>query len=73
VSKSGWAKRYGRSVGHKAPGLFETRVATLARASGGSLEFVSTYSRRAPEVEKPPKTHNQTKGSNAFALGTLWL
>jgi hypothetical protein len=44
VSKAAWAKRYGRSVGHKAPGLFEARVATLALASGGSFETVSTYS-----------------------------
>jgi hypothetical protein len=44
VSKAAWAKRYGRSVGHKAPSLFETRVATLALASGGSFEAVSTYS-----------------------------
>ena len=44
VSKSAWARRYGRSVGHKAPGFFEARVATLALASGGSFEPVSTYS-----------------------------
>jgi hypothetical protein len=44
VSKVAWAKRYGRSVGHKAPGLFETRVATLAKAAGGSFEAISTYS-----------------------------
>ena len=43
VNKREWAKEYGRSVGHKAPGTFELRVGTLAEASGGSLELISTY------------------------------
>jgi hypothetical protein len=44
VSKQAWAKFYGRSIGHKAPGMFETRIETLAEASGGGLELISTYS-----------------------------
>ena len=43
VNKRVWAKQYGRSIGHKAPGALELRVATLAEASGGTLERVSTY------------------------------
>lgn len=43
VSKRAWAKLWGRSVGHKAPGAFEARVGALAEASGGNLERVSTY------------------------------
>ncbi len=31
-------------MGHKTPGLFETRIATLAKAAGGSFEAISTYS-----------------------------
>ena len=42
VDKRSWAKLFGRSVGHKAPGMFEMRVGTLAKASGGDFEQVST-------------------------------
>lgn len=44
VNKRAWAKLWGRSVGHKAPGLFETRLAIVAGAAGGGLEGVSTRS-----------------------------
>lgn len=44
TDKREWAKEYGRNVGHKAPGMFESRVAVLAKAGGGSLEKVCTYS-----------------------------
>ena len=43
VSKKAWQKLWGRSVGHKAPGRFESRTGLLAKASGGSLELVSTW------------------------------
>ena len=43
VNKRVWAKQYGRSIGHKAPGALELRVGTLAEASGGTMEKVSTY------------------------------
>jgi len=42
VDKRSWAKLWGRSVGHKAPGMLEARLKVLAEASGGSLEQVST-------------------------------
>lgn len=42
VNKRSWAKLWGRSVGHKAPGAFEARVKLLAEASSGSFEAVET-------------------------------
>jgi hypothetical protein len=42
VNKRAWAKLWGRSVGHKAPGMFQARVKALAEASGGFQEEVST-------------------------------
>lgn len=42
VNKRAWAKLWGRSVGHKAPGAFEARLKVLAKASGGSLEEIPT-------------------------------
>ncbi len=44
VNKQAWAKLWGRSVGHKAPGMFEARLGIVAGAVGGSLEQVSTRS-----------------------------
>ena len=65
VNKREWAKEYGRSVGHKAPGTFELRVGTLAEASGGSLELVSTYktylSSRCLCGKRKKKTRNERK------------
>ena len=43
VNVRSWAKLYGRSVGHKAPGLFQSAYGRKAEASGGSMEMVSTY------------------------------
>jgi putative transposase len=43
VDKRGWAKLFGRTVGHTAPAMFEDRVGILAKASGGDLELVCTY------------------------------
>ena len=42
VNVRSWAKLYGRSVGHKAPGLFQSAYGRKAEASGGSMELVST-------------------------------
>ena len=42
VNKRSWAKLWGRSVGHKAPGMLEARLKVLAEASGGSFEAVPT-------------------------------
>jgi hypothetical protein len=42
VNKRAWAKLWGRSVGHKAPGMFETRLAIVAGSTGGSMEQVPT-------------------------------
>lgn len=42
-NKTSWAKLWGRSVGHKAPGLFQSRLSLLAKASGGgSHEIIPT-------------------------------
>ena len=43
VSKKAWQALWGRSVAHKAPGMFETRTGILAKASGGGLELVPTW------------------------------
>ena len=42
VNVRSWAKLWGRSVGHKAPGLFQSSYGRKAEASGGSMEMVST-------------------------------
>ena len=42
VNVRSWAKLWGRSVGHKAPGLFQASYGRKAEASGGSMELVST-------------------------------
>jgi hypothetical protein len=41
-NKRAWAKNWGRSVGHKAPGMFQARLGVLAEASGGSTDKIST-------------------------------
>jgi hypothetical protein len=38
-----WAKRWGRSVGHKAPGMFQQALHRKAMASGGTFETVATW------------------------------
>lgn len=38
-----WAKRWGRSVGHKAPGMFQQALHRKAMASGGTFEMVDTW------------------------------
>jgi hypothetical protein len=43
TDKTEWAKDYGRSIGHKAPGMFESRLGLLANAGGGGLELVCTH------------------------------
>ena len=43
VNKRDWARLFGRTVGHTAPAMFEDRVGILAKASGGDLELVSTF------------------------------
>ena len=42
VNVRSWAKLWGRSVGHKAPGLFQSAYGRKAEASGGTFEMVST-------------------------------
>ncbi len=42
VNVRSWAKLWGRSVGHKAPGLFQSAYARKAEGSGGTFEMVST-------------------------------
>jgi putative transposase len=42
VDKRAWSKLWGRSVGHKAPGMFQARVKILAEASGGFQDEVPT-------------------------------
>jgi len=37
-----WAKRWGKSVGHRAPGMFQVSLGRKAEASGGSFLEVST-------------------------------
>ena len=44
VDMRSWMVRWGRSVGHRAPGQFQARLAVLAQASGGSLEEIPTGS-----------------------------
>ena len=39
-NKRAWAKQYGRSIGHKAPGMFQSRLAMLAEGTGGSEEQI---------------------------------
>jgi len=43
VDKRCWAKLWGRSVGHKAPGLFEASLGRKAISSGGSFDLFSTW------------------------------
>jgi len=42
VNVRSWMKLWGRSVGHKAPGLFQAAYGRKAEASGGTFETVST-------------------------------
>jgi hypothetical protein len=42
VNMRSWAKLWGRSVGHKAPGMFQACQERKATASGGIFEAVST-------------------------------
>ena len=43
VNVRSWAKLWGRSVGHKAPGLFQASCGCRAAATGGGQLEVSTY------------------------------
>ena len=43
VSIKGWQKRYGKSIGRKAPGSFQSKVDRKAESAGGKTSEVSTY------------------------------
>lgn len=44
VNKQAWAKLWGRSVGHKAPGLFQASLERKVLATAGTFEEVPTWS-----------------------------
>jgi hypothetical protein len=43
VNKRSWATLWGRSVGHKAPGMFQAALERKTLASGGAFAEVSTW------------------------------
>jgi putative transposase len=43
LSKVAWQKMYGRSVGFRAPGMFETLLSRKAANAGGSVVLINPY------------------------------
>jgi transposase len=43
LSKVAWQKMYGRSVGFRAPGMFETLLSRKAANAGGSMVLINPY------------------------------
>jgi hypothetical protein len=43
TSYQGWQKRYGKSVGLRAPGMFVAHLARIVAKTGGTLHEVSTF------------------------------
>ena len=46
LSKVAWQKMYGRSVGFRAPGMFETLLSRKAANAGGSVVLINPYAGR---------------------------
>lgn len=46
LSKVPWQKRFGRSVGFRAPGMFETLLSRKAVNAGGSVVLINPYAGR---------------------------
>jgi transposase len=44
LSKVAWQKKYGKSVGFRAPGMFETMISRKAENAGGTVISINPYS-----------------------------
>ena len=69
TSKRGWSKLWGKTVGRRAPGMFETTLLRKARSAGGAVEVFSTFSTCLSSMCVCGKKRKKQLGERAHSCG----
>jgi hypothetical protein len=79
LSKVAWQKRFGRQVGFRAPGLFETLLRRKAANAGGAVVLINPYRGRLSQtcvcgavVKKPLSQRVHTCGCGVREQRDVW-
>lgn len=79
LSKVPWQKRYGRSVAHRAPGMFESTLSRKAVNAGGTVIGINPYLGRLSQtcvcgviVKKPLSLRVHVCGCGVRAQRDVW-